>query len=350
MTTISIFFLIFAFSPSDIHRTFETNPAIIKGIYLAPGVFYSKYEINEFFRMADLGLVNTAVVDIKDERGRIMFSLYEDFIKKAKKNGIYLIGRQCIFKDEAMALKNGGTLALKDFSGNIWFQEECGYWVDPSLSEVREYNAKITGKAFDFGFDEVQFDYIRYPSSAKPYKNWHKKLENIVRFLDAVNEIKPEEKRISLTFYGYTVWAKQLAKEGQRFEEMAEKVDAVYPMLYPSHFHDDFMNDSTKEWRTYSLIYESVKKAHERVPEKNIEIIPYLQAFSWKRSRLGKNYILNQLIAASESQSDGFVLWEAGGNYGKGYKELIDFDIDYFKKKLMRNWIDDSKRSERNFR
>ena len=345
-----ILFLTLSFLPSDISTTFKTNPVITRGIYLAPGVFYSKYEINEFFRMADLGLVNTAVLDIKDERGRIMFSLYEDFIKKAKKKGIYLIGRQCIFKDEAMALKNGGALSLKDFSGNIWFQDKCGYWVDPSLPEVRNYNAKITKKAFDFGFDEVQFDYIRYPSCEKPYKNWKGKLENIVRFLESVNEIKPEGKRISLTFYGYTVWAKKLAKEGQRFEEMAEKVDAVYPMLYPSHFHDDFMNDSTKEWRTYSVIYKSIIKAQERLPEKNIEIIPYLQAFSWKRSRLGKKYILNQLIAASESQSDGFVLWEAGGNYGKGYDELIEFDIDYFKKKLMRNWLYDSKRSKKNFR
>jgi len=345
-----LFFLILSFSPSDIPKTFETNPVIIKGIYLAPGVFHSKHKINEFFHMADLGLVNTAIVDIKDERGRIMFSLYEDFIKRAKGKDIYLIGRQCVFKDETMAFKNGGALALKDFSGNIWFQEKCGYWIDPSLNEVREYNAKIMKKAFDFGFDEVQFDYIRYPSCEMPYKNWRKKLEKIIKFLDTVNEIKPEGKRISLTFYGYTVWANKLAKEGQKFEEMAEKVDAVYPMLYPSHFHDYFMNNSTKESRTYSLIYESIKKAQERLPEKDIEIIPYLQAFSWKRSRLGKKYVLNQLIAASESNSDGFVLWEAGGNYDKGYNELIEFDIDYFKKKLIFNWQYDSKRNKKNLR
>jgi hypothetical protein len=345
-----IFFIIFAISPSDIPTALETNPIITRGIYLAPGVFYSKHETKEFFRMADLGLVNTAVLDIKDERGRIMFSLYEDFIERASKKGIYLIARQCIFKDEALALKNEGALALKDFSGKIWFQEKCGYWVDPSLPGVREYNTKITKTAFDFGFDEVQFDYIRYPSCEKPYKNWQKKLENIVKFLDTANIIKPEGKRISLTFYGYTVWANKLAKEGQKFEEMAEMVDAVYPMLYPSHFHNDFMNDSTKEYRTYSLIYKSIKKARERLPKKDVEIIPYLQAFSWKKSKLGTKYILNQLIAASESNSDGFILWEAGGDYSKGYDELMEFDLEYFKKKLMGNWLYDSKRSERNFR
>ncbi len=344
-----IFLLIFAFSPSDIPVASETRP-IIKGIYLAPGLFYSKYEVDEFFRMVDLGLVNAAVLDIKNERGKLLFSLYKDFIERAKKKSVYLIARQCIFKDEALALKNGGALALKDFSGEIWFQEKCGYWVDPSLLEVRKYNQQITKKAFEAGFDEVQFDYIRYPSGDKPYRNWQNKLDNIVKFLDMIKETKPPGRKISLTFYGYTVWANVLAKEGQNFEKMAEKVDAVYPMLYPSHFHDNFMNDSTKEWRTYSLIYESIKKAQERLPEKEIGIIPYLQAFSWKKSRLGRKFVLNQLKAASQSNSDGFVLWEAGGDYSRGYDELIEFDIEYFKEKLMYRLQNDSKRSKKNLR
>ena len=329
-----IFFLLLSFSPLDIPVIAEGRP-IIRGIYLAPGVFYSKHEIDEFFRMVDLGLVNAAVLDVKDERGKLMFSLYKDFMKKAKKKEVYLIARQCIFKDEALAFKNGGKLALKDFSGKIWFQEKCGYWVDPSILEVRKHNTKITQKAFDFGFDEVQFDYIRYPSGEKPYRNWKKKLSNIVKFLDMVKETKPPDKRISLTFYGYTVWANILAKEGQNFEEMAKRVDAVYPMLYPSHFHDEFMPNSTKESRTYALIFESIKKAQERLPEMQIDIVPYLQAFTWRRSKLGKKYVFNQLKGAAESSSDGFILWEAGGNYDLGYDELIEFDLDFFKKKLI---------------
>ncbi len=342
-----MFFLILAFSPSDIPVLPETRP-VIRGIYLAPGVFYYQYEIDRFFQMVDLGLLNAAVLDIKDERGRIIFSLYEKFIEQAKKKKVYLIARQCVFKDEALALKNGGALALKDFSGEIWFQDKCGYWVDPSLVEVREYNKEITQKAFQRGFDEVQFDYIRYPSGDKPYKNWQNKLSNIVKFLDMVKEAKPPTRKISLTFYGYTVWAGTLAKEGQNFEEMAERVDAVYPMLYPSHFHDEFMPDSTKESRTYALIFKSIKKAQERLPEKDIEIIPYLQAFTWRRSKLGRKYVLNQLKGAEESSSDGFILWEAGGNYELGYDELIEFDLDFFKKKLIYRLLEvhDSQRNK----
>jgi len=344
-----MFFLILAFSPSDVPVIPEGRP-IIKGIYLAPGLFYSKYEVDRFFRMVDLGLVNAVVLDVKDERGRLMFSLYNDFIKRAKNKGVYLIARQCVFKDEALAFKNSGALALKNFSGNIWFQDKCGYWVDPSLTAVRKYNVKITQKAFDSGFDEVQFDYIRYPSGDKPYRNWQNKLSNIVKFLDMVKEAKPPNKRISVTFYGYTVWANVLAKEGQNFEEMAKRVDAVYPMLYPSHFHDDFMHDSTKESRTYALIFKSIEKAHERLPEKGIDIVPYLQAFTWRRSKLGRKYVLNQLKGAAESNSDGFILWEAGGNYGLGYDELIEFDIDFFKKKLMRRLFQkyESRRNKEN--
>jgi hypothetical protein len=329
-----MFFLILAFSPADIPAVPEARP-VVRGIYLSPGVIYKKKGLDDFFRMVDLGLVNAAVLDVKDERGKTRFSLYKKFIKEARKKGVYLIARQCIFKDEGLALKDAGALALKDLSGNIWFQEKDGYWVDPSLLEVRQYNVSITEKAFQAGFDEVQFDYIRYPSGNKLYKNSKNKLDNIVKFLDIVEKVKPEGKRISLTFYGYTVWNNILFREGQKFEEMAERVDAIYPMLYPSHFHDYFMADSTKESRTYSLIYESVEKARERLPEKNVEIIPYLQSFSWKKSRLGKKYVLNQLIAASDSHSDGFILWNAGGNYKNGYKELIEFDLYFFKKKLI---------------
>jgi hypothetical protein len=161
-------------------------------------------------------------------------------------------------------------------------------------------------------------------------------------------EFKPSEKRISLTFYGYTVWANVLAKEGQNFEKMANRVDAVYPMLYPSHFHDNFMVDSTKESRTYALIFKSVKKAQERLPKNSIDIIPYIQAFSWRRSKLGKKYVYNQLKAASEARSDGFIFWEAGGDYGLGYDELIEFDLLFFKNKLIYRLFqrNDSKRNK----
>jgi hypothetical protein len=121
---------------------------------------------------------------------------------------------------------------------------------------------------------------------------------------------------------------------------MASMVNAVYPMLYPSHFHDEFMPDSTKESRTYSIIFNSIKKAQERLPEKEIDIVPYLQAFTWRKSRMGIKYVFNQLKGASESSSDGFILWEAGGNYELGYNELIEFDLDFFKKKLIHRLLE----------
>jgi hypothetical protein len=342
-----MFFLILAFSPSEIPVVAEERP-VVRGIYLSPGVFYSRHKLDEFFKMVDLGIINAAVLDVKNERGKILLNFYKEFIRKAKNKGVYLIGRQCVFKDEALAFKNDGALALKEFSGAIWFQDKCGYWVDPSLLEVRKYNVKIMQRTFEAGFDEVQFDYIRYPSGDKPYKNWQNKLSNIVKFLDLAKESKPADKRISLTFYGYTVWANVLAKEGQNFEEMSKRVDAVYPMLYPSHFHDDFMRDSTKESRTYALIFKSVEKAEERLPENEIDIIPYLQAFTWRRSKMGKNYVYNQLRGASDARSDGFILWEAGGDYNLGYKELIELDINFFRDKLIYRLFqtNDSKRNK----
>jgi len=319
--------LLFCFSPRDVPVA-DNTPPLIKGIYLSPGVIHSSYGLNKFYQMVDLGLLNTAVIDIKDVKGRVMFSLYSDFIKVAKEKGIYLIARQCVFKDRYFALKDSGRYALKDTKGNIWFEEKSGYWTDPSLKEVRNYNLRIIEKAYEIGFDEVQFDYIRYPSGSKRYKNNTNKLSRLLQFLDTAITHAPPGRKISLTLYGYTVWGDVLAKEGQNLEKMAEKVDAVYPMLYPSHFRNAFMADSTKEWRTYSIIYRSIKKARERLSNKGIRITPYIQAFDWKQSRLGKEYIKNQLRAVYDSRGEGFILWEAGGDYDKAYQELIDLDIE----------------------
>ncbi|MEO0294044.1 MAG: putative glycoside hydrolase [candidate division WOR-3 bacterium] len=342
-------FLLFALD-SLVTVVKEPQPNTVRGVYLPPGIFYLKKDLGEFFQMVDLGLINTVVLDIKNEKGVTFFNFYKDFIKKAKEKGIYLIGRQCVFKDEKLAFENRGELALKDLSGNIWFQEKDGYWVDPSLPPVWEYNLGITKKAFEVGFDEVQFDYIRYPSGDKPYKNSKNKIGNIIKFLELAKGIKPKDKRLSLTFYGYTVWNKYLVYEGQKFEEMSEKVDAIYPMLYPSHFHDYFMPDSTKEARTYSLIYKSVKNSQKRLPKEGIEIIPYIQAFSWKQSKLGKDYVFNQLKASYEANSNGFVLWNPRGDYKRGFKELIDFDIYFFKKRLQSRFIgDDNRRDKENY-
>ncbi|MEA1913388.1 MAG: putative glycoside hydrolase [candidate division WOR-3 bacterium] len=325
--------LIFAFSPFDIPPA-PYSPPVIKGIYLSPGVIHSGYRLKEFYRMIDLGLLNAAILDIKDVNGRVMFSLYKDFVREAKKKGIYLIARQCVFKDKYFAFKDSGRFALKDTKGHIWFEGRSGYWVDPSLKEVRDYNLRIIDKAYKTGFDEIQFDYIRYPSGDKPYKNDTNKLANILNFLDMAIEKKSKGKRMSLTLYGYALWGYVLKKEGQNLERMATKVDAIYPMLYPSHFKDDFMADSTKEWRTYSIVYKSIKEARNRLSNKDICIIPYLQAFDWKQTRLGKAYVKNQLKAAYDAETDGFILWEAKGDYKRGFQELFDFDIERSIEKL----------------
>ncbi|TET97948.1 MAG: hypothetical protein E3J23_08230 [Candidatus Stahlbacteria bacterium] len=325
--------LLFSFSPSDI-SPWSSEPPIIKGVYLSPGVIYSSYGLEKIYHLMDLGLLNTAVLDIKDEKGRVMFSLYKDFIREAKERGIYLIARQSVFKDRDFAFKERGKYSLKDTQGNIWFEEKSGYWVDPSMKEVRDYNVQILKKAFKAGFNEVQFDYIRYPSGNKPYLNNSNKLVKLLQFLDtAITQVQPG-KKISLTVYGYAVWGEVLVKEGQNLEKMAKRVDAVYPMLYPSHFHNEFMRDLTKEFRTYSIIYESIRKARERLYNMEIRITPYIQAFDWKQSRLGKEYIINQLRAVHAAGGDGFILWEAGGKYDRAFHELIDLDIELSGKRL----------------
>ena len=296
-------------------------PSQTKGIYLSPPVLQSGKLDTEIFYYAKKGYINALVIDVKNVKGNIYIrnTKYQKFIKKAKEYNIYLIARIAVFKDNALALKNNGKYALKDSAGNIWDMD--GFWTDPSDTNVWEYNINIAKKALLSGFNEVQFDYVRYPSLVLGFQNDRYRENNINGFLRMAMDSLSDYGWIGIDVYGYTVWAKRLKWEGQSFKKIGKIADAVYPMLYPSHFSDGFLDSLGKEARTYQIIYRSIKTA-ERKLKPFVRCIPYLQAFDWKSSRLGKNYIYRQIKAADDAGSDGWILWQASGNYEQAFSEM----------------------------
>lgn len=306
-----MFFLFFSLFP----------PPEVKGIYLSFPVFQSGKLDKEIFYYARNGYINALVIDVKDVKGNIYIrnAKYQKFIKKAKEHNIYLIARITVFKDSALAFKDNGRYALKDSAGNIWNID--GFWTDPSDTNVWRYNINIAKKSLISGFDEVQFDYVRYPSIVLGFRNDKNRESNINGFLRMAMDSLSDYGWIGIDVYGYTVWANKLKWEGQSFKKIGKIVDVVYPMLYPSHFSDDFLDLLGKEERTYQIIYSSIKMANKKL-DPSVRCIPYLQAFDWKSSRLGKDYIYRQIKAAEDAGSDGWILWQASGNYKQAFTEM----------------------------
>ena len=303
-------------------------PQVMRGVYLSPGVLSAGKGERALKRMIERGIINTVVVDLKDVRGTKYIKLCRKKIKMYKRLGVYTIGRIPVFKDKYLALRDSGRLSLKTPAGGIWRDPVEGYWTDPENKEVWEYNIKLAKKGFEIGCDEIQFDYIRYPSSHIPYRRKRNKTEVLCSFLEyAMRELR-NIGWVGIDFYGFVCWRDTIPLEGQSIRDMGMLVDAVYPMLYPSHFGNGFLLDGSREERTYNIILYSLVNARFVLPSPLKRVVAYIQAFDWKKSTMGKKYIKNQVKAAMDAVGygcNGFILWEAGGDYYQAYREIMEY-------------------------
>lgn len=347
-------FLFFAFSTElqgySIDKTEET-PEFVKGLYInayrAGDKKYMENLLNDFG-----SLINTLVIDIKDSHGTLTYksklkiartvgsqgtliSNIDKYINDLKNRGYYIIGRIVVFRDPLFARYKNNKFGIKiKGTKGLWKDENGFVWVDPFSEEVWKYNISIAEEAAQRGFDEIQFDYVRFPSydgTKIPYFPFQKKRnkeEAIISFLiKARKKLQRQGIKVSVVLFGYTAWQNHLPREGQLFVEMGKKVDAVYPILYPSHFADNFLAEKQKQKRTYNIIFKSIKRGNALLQHSGSKLIAYIQGFDWKRSKLGKDYIGIQMQACEDANSKGWIVWNAKGEYKETYNSLLNYSI-----------------------
>ncbi len=197
---------------------------------------------------------------------------------------------------------------------------------------MQDYNIALALELAQKGVDEIQFDYIRFPTvgDLKDAKfafsfGVMKKEEVIAAFLKRAYEaLQPFKVRLSIDIFGVVAWGKEvdIRKTGQRIELMSKYCDCISPMLYPSHFNDDFDGYSSPANRPYYFIYHGNRKVMERLQKKGVTIRPWLQAFGWKVSKYNADYIIRQMKASHDSGARGFLFWNASNSYSTVYKAL----------------------------
>ncbi|MGZ3591303.1 MAG: putative glycoside hydrolase [Thermodesulfobacteriota bacterium] len=241
------------------------TPQEIKLIPFAPKALYLS-----FFGIGDRNLresaiklmqetdLNTLVIDIKGDRGMIPYkssvSLATEvgaqrtttvremasLMKSLKERGIYTIARIVVFKDNPLALARPDW-AVRTQAGQIWRDRENLSWVDPFNKEVWNYNINIAIEAAQYGFDEIQFDYVRFPDASGLRFSMDHKEEDRVK---AISGFLAEARRrlvsynvfVSADIFGYVCWNQNDTNIGQRLEDLSPHVDYLCPMLYPSGF------------------------------------------------------------------------------------------------------------------
>jgi hypothetical protein len=245
-----------------------------------------------------------------------------ELLQSLKEKGIYTIARIVVFKDNLLARKYP-ELAVRNQNGEIWVDRENLAWVDPFKKEVWDYNIHIAGEAARYGFDEIQFDYVRFPDAPRLRFSEPNTEENRVKaitgFLAAAKKsLALYGVFLSADIFGYACWNANDTNIGQRLEDLAPHLDYLSPMLYPSGFQFGIPGYPLAVAHPYEIVFLSLKRAQERTALPPFRFRPWLQAFKDyafdRRPFMGKE-IREQIAAAEAFGSNGWMLWSPANIY-----------------------------------
>jgi hypothetical protein len=324
----------------DSHRTQAAAPkprpypAEMRGVHVTMPLASLDGKISDYLDLTRHGL-NTLELDVKDETGDVGFRkpavalahetgaakrYYDPYevAEQAHARGVYLIGRIVVFQDPILA-EHQPKHAIRRTDGGVWHTADGLGWVNPYDKRVWKYVTDLGEAAAKAGFDEIQFDYVRFPTDGDlsgalfPHATRQAKARVIASFLEyAGKRLKPLGARVSADVFGLS--ATRNMGIGQRPDKMAPYLDAIYPMVYPSHFGPGQLgvaNPNAEPGRTVALALRDFDVA---LRGSTTRLVPWLQDFS-----LGRTYSLDdvreQVQAARDAGCEGFMLWNGDGVY-----------------------------------
>jgi hypothetical protein len=284
--------------------------------------------------------LNSLVIDVKGDRGMIPYKSsiplaaevgaqrittvkeMADLMRSLKGKGIYTIARIVVFKDNPLALARPDW-AVKTQGGEIWRDRENLAWVDPFNKEVWDYNINIAMEAAQYGFDEIQFDYLRFPDASGLRFSMPNTEEDRVKaisgfLMEARRRLIPYNVFLSADIFGYVCWNLNDTNIGQRLEDLAPHVDYICPMLYPSGFQYGIPGYRNPVANPFEIVYLSLKRAQERTNLPSQRFRPWLQAFrdyAFDRRYFNDKEILGEVKAADGFGSHGWMLWNPRNSY-----------------------------------
>lgn len=257
-----------------INRHLIVNPQ--KGIYSTVWTARTK-RFNDLIRIADETEINTIVIDVKDSD-----TYLDDYIKnlvgELHKKNIYAIARIVVFQDNSQ-IKNHPDWYFKKGDGTFWQDNRGWYWLNPAERETWDYNVEIAKKTIDYGFDELNFDYIRFPAFFKNEDVDFSSEGKIILKNQIINEfakyLTSELKKydpeviLSVDLFAYNMLKIDDLGIGQKFTELYDYFDYVSPMIYPSHYiSGNFGFDNTAE-HPYEVVLGTIEKGKTQLWEKS---------------------------------------------------------------------------------
>jgi hypothetical protein len=320
------------------------KPRVVKAAYLTYFGVADKGIRGRVLDLVDKTELNAVVIDVKGDRGWIPYRTevplalaagaqgavilrdVEGMLADFRARGMYTIARIVVFKDNVLAQHRRDLAIIDTRTGNPWIDNEKLAWVDPFREEVWAYNIAIAKEAAAKGFDEVQFDYVRFPTDGKlgaaRYARPNTKetrLPTIAAFLErARREVGATGVFVAADIFGYTAFNENDTDIGQRVEELAPHVDYLCPMVYPSGYHVGIPGYRNPVANPYAIVHESVKLTRKRSAHATVRVRPWLQDFrdyAFDRRIFGVPEIRAQIKGAEEAGAVGWMLWNPRNDY-----------------------------------
>jgi hypothetical protein len=321
----------------------------IKGIYVSAYSLHSE-KFNQLLHLVDTTDLNAMVIDIKTDSGQVTYPSIIPLVKEIGANSnllipdlkeklkllkskqIYTIARVVVFKDPYLSNRKN-DFAIMNKSGAVWRDNKGIAWVDPYKEKVWDYNIHIAQEAAELGFDEVQFDYVRFPENGRKldkevnfeqHHGWSKS-QVIEAFLKRAKSQIGSKAIVSVDVFGLTTSSQQDMGIGQEWSLISKEVDVISPMLYPSHYSKGIYGIANPDFQPYAVINRAVsdaKKKNEQLlqaKQSAARIRPWFQDFTATWVHPHKNYgiqdVKEQIKAAHEQGIDEFLLWNSHCTY-----------------------------------
>ncbi|MFA5830457.1 MAG: putative glycoside hydrolase [Candidatus Paceibacterota bacterium] len=321
------------------------TPVAVKAAYMSSCIASTPSERDRVINIINTTEINSIVIDVKDATGRMSYkaddsSLLSDgktgcrisdmrrLISLLHRDNVYVIGRVAVFQDPYRAERNPELAVKSKTTGGLWEDRKGMTWVDPNSKEVWEYTVAIAKDAYSQGFDEINFDYIRFPSDGNiqdmvfPLSGTSSKPIIIKSFFEYLNsQMKTAGIPTSADVFGMTTTVTGDLNIGQVLESALLNFDYVSPMVYPSHYPKGFDGWANPNAHPYDLVLSVMKAGSDRAITAGatpLKLRPWLQDFSLGSPAYGKREVEDQIRATYDAGLTSWMLWDPSNKYAGG--------------------------------
>jgi hypothetical protein len=325
----------------------EPPPHPVRAIYVNAWAFGSR-RFYDLIRLVEGTEVNSFVIDVKDDTGYLTYRSAVSTaigigantqlrapdtrarLRALQARGIHPIARIVVAKDPLLARQRPGW-AIHDVNGGSWLDRQGRPWVDAYTDSVWAYAAALGVEAVRLGFDELQFDYVRFPDEPRArlatavfpgQRGKENSEQGVTRGLRLLrSRVKPLGVPFTIDVFGLTTSAEDDMGIGQKWESLVASADVVLPMVYPSHYGAGSYGYEQPNYEPYAIIRRAMEDARQRsqAVHATTEIRPYIQAFTLGPPRYTPDMVREQIRAAEELGIKGWVMWNPRSDYDPGY-------------------------------